>query len=79
MTSPFSSATQLKAPNYQISNTFVFPRTPPTVINPILSFILLKVLELRRGTRPQPYPNTYRVVPALDKTMRVFDGSQSRC
>ena len=72
MTSPFA---------YQISNTFVFhfPWTPPTVIDPILSSILLKVLELRRGTRPQPYPNTYRVAPAFDKTIRVLDGSQSRC
>jgi hypothetical protein len=47
-----------------------------TGINNILSSILPKAHELRDV---RAYPNTYRIVPALDKVVRVFDGAQPKC
>jgi hypothetical protein len=49
---------------------------PATGINDILSSILPKAHELRHV---RAYPNAYRVVPALDKVVRVFDGAQPKC
>jgi hypothetical protein len=47
-----------------------------TGINDILSSILPKAHELKNV---RAYPNTYRIVSALDKVVRVFDGTQPQC
>ena len=48
---------------------------PATGINNILSSILPKAHELRNI---RIYPRTYRIVPALDKVVRILDGAQSK-